>query len=214
MIRNRSARALVLIAMVCVATSCRQIAKNNGERGGDPERQLVQATVAVDVARVKQLLASGADPNKMAPHEGHDQSPWKLALHQARPNKPDTIAIVQAMLDAGANPVQAWGEAPSVRGGYSVQSTTPMLETISMTSTEVARGLVKAGLVRRDPNVSALALEMAVEGGADDIVHVLVEAGVNVNSQVTAITPLVAAIQARNVPIMTYLEEHGAREKP
>jgi len=43
---------------------------------------------------------------------------------------------------------------------------------------------------------------------------VLVEGGVDVNSEATAITPLVAAIEARNVPLMTYLEEHGARENP
>ena len=44
--------------------------------------------------------------------------------------------------------------------------------------------------------------------------HALVEAGVDVNCQPTAVTPLVAAIEARNVALMTYLEEHGAREKP
>ena len=53
-----------------------------------------------------------------------------------------------------------------------------------------------------------------MENGQSDIVHVLVEAGVDVNSRATAITPLVAAIQTRNVALMNYLEEHGAREKP
>jgi ankyrin repeat protein len=46
------------------------------------------------------------------------------------------------------------------------------------------------------------------------MVHLLVEAGVNVNSRATAVTPLVAAIETRNVALMTYLEEHGARENP
>jgi hypothetical protein len=36
----------------------------------------------------------------------------------------------------------------------------------------------------------------------------------NVNSQPGANTPLVAAIEAQNVALMTYLEPHGAREKP
>ena len=44
--------------------------------------------------------------------------------------------------------------------------------------------------------------------------HALVEAGVDVNCRPSAVTPLVAAIEARNVALMTYLEEHGAREKP
>ena len=55
---------------------------------------------------------------------------------------------------------------------------------------------------------------MAIETGQTEIVHILVEAGVDVNSHLTANTPLVAAIEARNVALMTYLEEHGAREKP
>jgi ankyrin repeat protein len=189
--------------------SCR--AAENGQRGGEPERQLVQATVAVDVQRVQQLLASGADSNKMAPHEGHDQSPWKLALQQARPNRPETHAIVRAMLAAGANPTTAWGEGPSTRGGYSVQPTTPILEAVSTSTADVARALMQAGL---DPALAQVALEVAVENSEVDIVHVLVEAGVDVNSHATAITPLVAAIQTRNVALMTYLEDHGAREKP
>lgn len=204
--------ALVLAA-ACVWTTCAAACRRgeNGQRGGDPERQLVRATVAVDVAGVRQLLASGADPNKMAPHDGHDQSPWKLALHQARADRPETVAIVQAMVKAGANPEVAWGEGPSVRGGYSVQPTTPILEAVSTSSAEVARALMQAGL---DPRLAQVALENAVEHGEADIVHVLVDAGVDVNSQATAITPLVAAIQTRNVALMTYLEEHGAREKP
>lgn len=55
---------------------------------------------------------------------------------------------------------------------------------------------------------------LAVENGQTEIVHILVEAGVDVNCHPSANTPLVAAIEARNVAIMTYLEEHGAREKP
>jgi hypothetical protein len=202
-------RLFVIAACALLSASCRPAGPaDNGERGGEPERQLVQATVAVDVARVRQLLASGANPNKMAPHEGHDQSPWKLALHQARPKKPDTITIVQMMLDAHANPEVAWGEGPSVRGGYSVQPVRPMSEA---NSPDVARALMRAGL---DPRLAQVDLELAVESRQDEIVHVLVEAGVDVNSQATAITPLVAAIQTRNVALMTYLEEHGAREKP
>ena len=47
----------------------------------------------------------------------------------------------------------------------------------------------------------------------DEIARLLVDAGVDVNCH-PSITPLVAAVEARNVPLMTYLEEHGAREKP
>jgi hypothetical protein len=36
----------------------------------------------------------------------------------------------------------------------------------------------------------------------------------DLNTRAAAMTPLVAAIESRNVALMTYLEEHGAREKP
>jgi hypothetical protein len=54
----------------------------------------------------------------------------------------------------------------------------------------------------------------AIESGEIEIAHVLVDAGVDVNCQPTAVTPLVAAIERRDAALMTYLEEHGAREKP
>jgi len=197
-----------LLAIFAVAmVSCRP--GQNAQRGGDLEHQLVAATVAVDLAKVKQLLATGANPNKLAPHEGHDQSPWKLALHQAKSTRPDTIEIVRAMLTSGANPAVAWGEGPSRRGGYTDLPETPILEAIA--TPEIARALLEAGL---DPRECGLALELAVEQRLADVVHVLVEAGVDVNTRATAITPLVAAIETRNVALMTYLEEHGAREKP
>jgi ankyrin repeat protein len=206
--RPLAAVAAAALAMLAMA-SCRP--QMNTEYGGDLERRLVDATVAVDLQGVQRLLASGADPNKMAPYQGHNQSPWKLALHQARPNRHDAIEIVIEMLKAHANPEVAWGDGPSPRGGYSAQRDTPILEAVSWGTAEVARALMAAGL---DPKLAQVALELAVENGDTDVVHALVEAGVDVNSYATAVTPLVAAIQTRNVALMTYLEDHGAREKP
>jgi ankyrin repeat protein len=174
---------------------------------------LVQATVAVDAARVRQLLESGADPNKVGPYEGHYQSPWMLALHQARQGRPDTIAIVQAMLKAGANPEAAWGEWSSRSGGYRASRNPPILEALSNSAPDVARALMQAGF-NPHQKLARVALELAVENGEADIVHVLVESGVDVNRRTSGTTPLVAAIEKRNVALMTYLEEHGAREKP
>jgi ankyrin repeat protein len=117
------------------------------------------------------------------------------------------------MLRAHANPEVAWGEAPSRRGKeyYSTQRNDPILEALSRAVPDVVRGLMEAGL---DPRHGRVALVLAVENGQTEIVHILVEAGVDVNCHPSANTPLVAAIEARNVAIMTYLEEHGAREKP
>lgn len=205
---SRPGSLLVAMALLALA-SCQK--GQNGEHGGEPERRLVEATVAVDQAKVQELLAAGADPNKMAPWQAHDQSAWKLALHQMRPDKPDTIAIVRAMLKAGARPAVAWGDAPSKNGGYSVQSIEPISEALSTDTAEIARALLQAGL---NPGNAAVTLELAVENGQTGMVHVLVEGGVDVNSRPTAITPLVAAIERRDVALMTYLEDHGAREKP
>jgi ankyrin repeat protein len=199
-------RPLLVASAVLALASCQK--GQNGERGGEPERQLVEATVAADLGKVEQLLAAGASPNKMAPYQDHVQSPWKLALHQVRANRPATIAIVQTMLKHGARPDIAWGEGPSRNGGYSVQSIEPIQEA---NTPEVTRALMQAGL---DPRNATLALEEAAEAGQSEIVHILVEAGVNVNSRPTAITPLVAAIERRDYAMMVYLEDHGAREKP
>ena len=54
----------------------------------------------------------------------------------------------------------------------------------------------------------------AIERDEVEIAHIFVEAGVDVNCHPGANTPLVAAIEARDIALMTYLEEHGAREKP
>jgi hypothetical protein len=208
-----AARAMHLVAAgALVVSSCKTA--GNGQRGGEPEQQLKAATVAGDVGKVRQLLASGADPNKMVPHEGHYQSPWKLALHQVRPQRRELVDIVLAMISAHANPEVAWGEAPArrgVRGYFSVKPVVPVLEASSNSAPAVVRALMEAGL---NPSHGKLALVLAVENGQAEIVHILVEAGVDVNCHPTANTPLVAAIEARNVAIMTYLEDHGAREKP
>lgn len=70
---SRRAGAILVLAAALTSPCCRR--GENGQRGGDLERQLVEATVAGDLAQVQKLLSAGADPNKMAPFEGHDQSP-------------------------------------------------------------------------------------------------------------------------------------------
>ena len=92
-----------------------------------------------------------------------------------------------------------------------MQRATPILEALSTAVPDVVRALMEAGL---DPRRGQLALVLAVENGQTEIVHILVEAGVDVNCHPGANTPVVAAIEARDVAVMTYLEEHGAREKP
>ncbi|MEO8681174.1 MAG: hypothetical protein ABI665_19145 [Vicinamibacterales bacterium] len=194
-------------------------------RGGEPERQLAVATMAGDAARVAQLLKSGANPNKVVVVNGDSQSPWFLALYQLRPRKPETVAIVLSMLKSGANPNDVWGTGGgsqpresawtrfwSTGARQSGFGNDPPIHLAMMHPVpEVIQALVAAGF---NPRYGGLALEQAVEQQDSAIVSTLVEAGVDVNSLATAITPLVAAIEARNVELMTYLEAHGARENP
>jgi len=76
---------------------------------------------------------------------------------------------------------------------------------------EIIRALTAASF---DPRDGEDALVGAIERDEVEIAHIFVEAGVDVNCHPGANTPLVAAIEARDVALMTYLEAHGAREKP
>ena len=179
-------------------------------RGGDPELQLVTATARTDIAAVTRLLAAGANPNAMVTFEGASHSAWEYALKQVRPKNPQTIELVKVLLKNGANPDTAWGGGISrgiAREGDSIPIDLAMLHP----DAAVVRAMLEAGM---NPKYGESALVMAVEEEQIEIVHLLVEHGVNVNNHHGANTPLLAAIEARNYALMTYLEEHGAREKP
>lgn len=178
--------------------------------GGAREQDLIAAVAAHDVARVGQLLSAGANPNGMVPYEGSSHAPWEYALHQLRPKQPEMVQIVKAMLKSGADPASAWG-GRVVRGIARVGDQLPIQIVMLHPDADVVRALMDAGL---KPEYAQSALVMAVETGETEIVHLLVDRGVDVNCHPGANTPLVAAIEARNVALMTYLEEHGAREKP
>jgi len=202
----------VLVLLAVAASACRKmkVEVDRPQFGGDPERALVAATAARDVARVQSLLRSGADPNRMVRHEGLNRSAWELALTELGPKRPELVPIIQAMLKAGAKTESAWGE--SVSRGITRQYTREPIGLVMLhPDARVVRALMEAGL---DPRAAQTALVMAVEHEEAEIVHILVEAGVDVNCHPPGNTPLVAAVEARNFELMTYLEDHGAREKP
>ena len=142
--------------------------------------------------------------------DGLYESPWRLVLKQLRPKHPEDVAIVKAMLKAGADPALAWGEGQAL-SRKSLHQDEPLIVVMMHPNAEVVRLLLDAGL---KPQSGAQALVDAVDSGQSDIVHMLVEAGVNVNAASGARTPLLAAIEQRDAKLMAYLEEHGAREKP
>lgn len=216
-----SKRVLVITCLLAVC-SC---STPRAEHGGEPEQQLAAATMAGDVSTVSRLLASGANPDAVAQVNGDTQSAWFLALRQVRPSRPELVAIVKAMLDAGANPNEVWGTRTGTVGSpqsawqrfFSQGGTRQAgfgrsvpIDVAAYPVADVVRALVAKGFNAKD---GGAALVNAVETGDAEIVHLLVDAGVDANARPGAITPLVAAIEARNVVLMTYLEEHGARER-
>lgn len=191
--------------------------------GGDKERALIAATKAVDVQKVKEALAGGADPNMRVDIDGYDQSAWFLALQQLREKRPETVDIVRAMLGSGASLKTAFGAGSPrpkdesfwtsfTRGGRVSGSydTAPIAVAMDHPVPDVIRLLTQKGW---NPADGQQALLSAIESGEIEIAHILVDAGVNVNCQ-PSITPLVAAIERRDQALIAYLEEHGAREKP
>jgi len=216
-------RALLLLFAVAAASCGVELPPY----GGAPEQALAAATLARDTAAVTRLLAAGADPNRMVPVLDRSQSPWYIALDQLRPKRPESVEIIKAMLAKGARPDRAWGTSgggdvtrptksfwkrlTSGGRGESTGDSYPLDIVMSNPVPEAVRALVAAG---RNPPGGQRALVRAIERGDDEIARILVEGGVDVNGDSGPLTPLVAAIEARNVAMMTYLEQHGAREKP
>jgi ankyrin repeat protein len=217
-------RVAILVAGAMALSACAGIERPRF--GSDQELALAKATLSGDVTAVRTLLDAHADPNLMVDVNDRNQSPWYLALDQVRPDRPASVEIITAMLRAGADPNSAWGtgggdvtQLPESRwrrfmNGARVASTSPRnpMAVVMLHPTPAAvRALVDAHI---DPRLGQSALVSAIESSDADIARILVDAGVDVNCRPGANTPLVAAIEARNVPLMTYLEEHGAREKP
>jgi ankyrin repeat protein len=198
----------VAIGLALGALACGRVV--TPPRGGEPELKLVTATARVDLAAVQQLLAGGANPNAMVTYEGASHSAWEWALKQVRSKKPETIELVKVLLTSGADPNTAWGGG--IANGIAREGDTPPIMLAMLhPDAEVVGAILDAGM---RPGNGETALVMAVEEEDVDIVHLLVEHGVNVNCHPGANTPLTAAVDARNYALMTYLEEHGAREKP
>src|SRR5262249_17006536 len=86
----------------------------------------------------------------------------------------------------------------------------PMWMAEQHESTEAVRALLDAGYNTRH---SGTVLVNAIESGQIEIARMLVDAGADVNWSLPP-TPLVAAIERRDEALVTYLEAHGAREKP
>jgi len=201
-------RLSIVCACALAAAACGRIEKP--PRGGAPEQELVAATAAKDIPRVRRLLASGANPNAMITFEGASHSAWEYALKQVRSKQPETVELVKVLLKSGANPNSAWGGGIS-QGIAREGEQPPILLAMLHPLPDVVRAIVDAGM---NPKYGQTALVMAIEQGEIEIAHILVDHGVDVNCHPGANTPLLAAIEARDFPLIVFLEQHGAREKP
>jgi len=187
----------VACAVLCLSTITACTVEQRAPHGGEAERQLAAATMAADVGKVSQLLASGANPNQVVDVNGDTQSPWFLALYQLRPRRPETIAIVTLMLKSGANPHEVWGTSRD-----------------SSTKRESAWSRFWSTGARQVGFGSDAPMRLVLFHPVPELIVALIDAGVDANIQVAGVTPLLVAIDARDVALMTYLEAHGAREKP
>jgi ankyrin repeat protein len=214
----RAGRLGAALATACLLTACG--AAEAPPRGGDKEQALAAAAMAADSAKVNALLAAGANPNWRVDVQGNDESSWYLALDRLRPTAP-LDRRRQGDAEVRCDPTKAWG--------YGMREPESFLKSLSHARSggpsnelplhlamfhpvpEIVRALVAT---RFDPRDGQSALVDAIESGEIEIAHILVDAGVDVNCRPGAVTPLIAAIERRDVALMTYLEAHGAREKP
>lgn len=134
---------------------------------------LLIAAANCDTAMTQLLLAHKADPLAMGRLSGALHSPLALACYNRSP-----IALVTALLDAGAGPDTARGATPH-----------PLSSAVAANNAELTQLLLSRGAdanILRDSNGMTLTpLFDALEARYDDVALALIKAGANPNSAVT-----------------------------
>lgn len=111
--------------------------------------QLTEAARAGDIARVRSLVARGADPNERAGLNG-----WTPLMHAIHKNQ---LRSVAALIDAGANP-----NIPGLSGD------TPLMMAAGYGQTPIVRLLLSRGAHPRQINGKGeTALDFALTGAND-----------------------------------------------
>jgi cytohesin len=161
-------------------------------QGPDPS-ELWQAVAKKDEARIRRLLAAGADPN-----ESHDGT---CLLESAFENHAgDEIAL--ALLDAGADPARL---------------SSNHLNLVWATCTgraDVVRAFVRAGAPLDRQAIMGGPLEVAASRGCLEILDLLIEAGADVNSGSAFDSPLSSAVKRGQPACALRLLEAGATLDP
>lgn len=149
-----------------------------------------------DAARVRELLAEGADVN--VPDENGD-SPLQAAVSRSR-----NAEVVALLLSAGA---EVNASAPATQW-------TPLLGAAAIGNTETVRLLLDAGANpnQRD-NGDQTPLDFAIGRGSLELVDLLIAAGADVNfaEPLLGRTPLYNAMAGGHIEIARRLRQAGAR---
>ncbi len=146
-----------------------------------------------NVETLKTLLANGVDPNVLV-------GPFKdpALAYVAKDNLP----LVEALLDAGANPNLPNGDGE-----------TPLDSTVTFCYTDAARLMISKGGKNHRAKSGSSTLNNAVIKSCNDIVELLVRSGADVNEpdaepEQRALT---SAISGKNLAMTQLLIAHGAK---
>jgi ankyrin repeat protein len=173
---------------------------------------LMDAARRANVAAVRVLLTSGADPDATVQHAGRNG--W-TALHSAARADPgrdpvDSVATARALLDRDAKVDRAAQYVNSTAGW------TPLLVAVHEGHPAVAAVLLERGA---NPNArteygdgaTALLLSIQHKDGAEEEMQALVLKGANINAaNDKGVTPLMKAADERLAGIAKVLIERGA----
>jgi ankyrin repeat protein len=167
----------------------------NALQGG--ETPLSKAVTFRKVESVRLLLKNGADPDLAGP--GHK---LPLASPFLTHRDPDSLRILDMLLDAGAD--------PNVHGSF---GRTPLHTAAEDGRLALARKLIAAGadVEARDELGERTPLHLAVANGSPQVAAELLAAGADVNSQdANGMTPLKIAVQNANEPLVELLLQAGS----
>ena len=160
------------------------------ERAAQPEPPLIDAIKSRDEARVRQLLAEGADPNTTS-------SDGRPALSFAS----RTTETALALIDAGAN------LKPHVGREFNA------VWAASTGRADLVARVLDAGA---DPNVhtySGTPVHVAARSGHAGVVKLLIERGADVNAGTMIGTPLSDAVERKQTECAVLLLKAGAAPK-
>ena len=193
------------------------------------ELLLVNAVREENVAEVRRLLESGADPNQQEERRGYyvKTSPLSQALRK------DNMEIVQVLLDAGARVepedvlsaarsgypqylravLDAGGEVPRCDGDSRKSPVWNELggygdDSVGEDVVACARLLEERGISLQDPAYARQPLHSAALFGRATLAAYLIERGCDVNERKSGKTPLM--LNSHSEKIARLLLEHGA----